>query len=328
MTKWSKRTIAIDFGTKNLRIADSDQGIVFQKPSVIALNPKRKEVVAIGEEAEEMWGRNPKGLVVSRPVSGGKVSQYLAAEALLRKAFQISFGKLALGGVELAVAVPANINSVEKRALLQILAGLGSKEIYLVSSAAAAALGAELDISQPQGKLSLDLGAGTCELSLLTMAEELIAESYTTAGDKLDAAIQQKIEENLGVKVSLQEAERLKRELANSQKSLSVTGQVKGFPQQVEIDKGVLEQVIKQELRSLVEAIRTSLAKIPPEVSADLAENGMLLSGGGQQLAGLDDYLTQAIGIPLFTTEHPRENVVKGLGVFLQDVSSYRALFK
>lgn len=329
--------LAVDFGTANCVIIHNRKGVVVREPTVVAISPSEKRVLAVGEEAKEMLGKVPEGVEAKRPLKNGGISNYRLAEALMRKFFDRALGKVRLLKPEVIVCVPAGINSVEERAIIQALHSVGAGRIYLLPEPVAASIGAKLPIHTASGNLIVNIGGGTAEIAVLSLNGIVSYESQKTAGDAINDAIISHMKNIHGLIIGEQTAENIKINIASAIQVpmkqdlvLEVSGKdsKSGQPRIVAVRTNELVEPIRAILNHIIDAIKRVLNHTPPEIMADLIDRGMALSGGTAMLFGIDELFTKSIGIPAFVVEDPLTSVAKGLNYVLNNIEEFRRAVK
>jgi rod shape-determining protein MreB and related proteins len=332
LNKYIKRPkLAIDFGTANCVIIYQGLGLVLSEPTVVAVSLAEKKVLAVGEEAKVMLGKVPEGIIAKRPVKNGGIANFRLAEALLRKFFERVLGKIRLVKPEVIVSVPAGINSVEERAIIQALHSVGAGQIFLLPEPIAAAVGAGMPIHQSSGNLIVNLGGGTAEIAVLSLNGLVSFESHRESGDALNSSIINYLRRKYSIQIGEQTAEQLKISVGSClpmKDPLEIEVKGKNIktnqPDSVKITSNDLVDPLRGVLAQIVESIRKVLAKTPPELISDIVDRGMVLSGGTSLLRGIDEYLTKSIGIPAHVVEDPLTCVAKGLSVALNNTDDFK----
>lgn len=331
----SPKRLAIDFGTANCVIIMDDKGIVLQEPTVVAISPKEKRVLAIGEDAKIMLGKVPEGVEAKRPLKNGGISNYRLAEALLKRFFGRILGRVIIIRPEVMVAAPAGLTSVEERALTQVLVSVGAGKIFILPEPVAAAIGAGMPIHQSTGNLIVNLGGGTAEVAILSLNGVVAFESYRGAGDALNDSIIKYLKQKHNIIIGENTAEELKVKYASALESknpniIEIKGKNSktGQPYIVSINANEFVEPTREILNNIANSIKRVLAKAPPELMADIIDNGMILSGGTSLLKGIDDFLTKSVGIPASVVDEPLTCVARGLEIALKNLNAYKRSIK
>ena len=327
--------IAIDFGTANCAIIVEGKGIVVNEPTVVAVSPKEKKVLAVGMEAKKMLGKVPEGIEAKRPLKNGGISNYRLAEALLKKFFDKALGRIRIFKPDVIASIPAGLNSVEERALIQALNSVGAGNIFLLPEPIAAAVGAEMPINTSTGNLIVNLGGGTAEIAILSLNGVVSYESHIGAGDSLNDAVIDYLKKSHHLLVGEMTAEDIKIQLGrlfvkSNPKEIEVRGKNSktGQPDLIVINSNEMVEPMREVMGNIVYAIKKVLSKTPPELMADIIDNGMVLSGGTALLEGIDEYLTKSIGIPAHVVDDPLNCVVKGLSIALNNIDEFKRSLK
>lgn len=330
------RKIGIDLGTSNTLVHVPKKGIVLNEPTVVAVTIDDNKVVAVGSEAKDMLGRTPETIVASRPMKDGVIADYRVTEAMLRY-----FISKALGGVrffrpEVMIAVPAGISSTERRAVEDAAKQAGSKATYIIKEPVAAAIGAGIPIADASGNMIIDIGGGTTEVAIISLGGIVASDSVRVAGNKLDLAISEYIRKKHGLAIGERTAEDIKIRIGNAMlpaedsdetiETMDIRGRdmVAGLPKNITVTSTEVTEAIQDELREIILAIKNVLQETPPELSADVMDKGMVLSGGGALLKNLDKLVAKITGVPCYVSEDPLLNVARGTGVALDNLESYK----
>lgn len=325
------KKLGIDLGTTNTLVHMPGRGIVLNEPSVVAIAAGDRHVLAVGVEAKEMLGRTPDTIVASRPLKEGVIADYKTTEAMLRY-----FINKALGGVrffrpEVMIAVPAGITSTERRAVIDATIQAGAKAAYIIKEPIAAAIGANIPIGSASGHMIIDMGGGTSEIAVISLGGIVANTSVRIGGNKFDAAIQEYTRKKHGVAVGERTAEELKIQIGSAlpldeKLSMDVRGRdmVSGLPTTLRVTSDDITEAIQNELTGIVQAVKSVLQNTPPELSADVIDKGMVLSGGSSLLRNMDKLLTQTTGVPAYVADEALLCVAKGTGVALDNLDSYK----
>lgn len=323
--------LAIDFGTANCVIYDSVKGVVIREPTVVAVSVKEKKVLAIGEEARVMLGKVPEGVDAKRPLKNGGISNYRLAEALLSKFFDKILGKVRIIKPEVIISIPAGINSVEERAIIQALKSVGSGHIYMLPEPIAAAIGATMPIHTSSGNLVVNLGGGTAEIAIISLNGMVSYDSHKGAGDAINESIRNFIKKKYSVLIGEQSAEDLKIAIASAvptreNKTFEVRGKntKTGQPETIVLSTNELVEPVREVLNSIIDSIKRVLANTPPELMSDIIDRGMVLTGGTSLLHGIDELLTKSIGVPAHVVDDPLTCVARGLNTALQNIDEFK----
>jgi len=325
--------IGIDLGTANTLVYVRGAGIVINEPSVVAINKKTKEVLAIGSRAKEMVGKTPSGIIAARPLVDGVVSDFEVTEQMLRYFIsQVHQKRFVLWQrPRVVIGIPSGVTEVEKRAVESAAKSAGARITYLVEEPMAAAIGCRLDVLAPQGNMIVDIGGGTTEVAIISLGGIVVSRSLRVAGDELSEGVMQFLRNEFNLHIGEQTAENIKFTLgsaypAKKVKHMPVRGRdlVTGLPKQVEISSDQLRIALSKQIRVLVEAIKTTLEETPPELVADIMKHGIVLTGGGALLSGLDRLVANETNMPVKVAEEPLASVVQGTGLIIEDLDQYK----
>lgn len=326
--------IAIDLGTANTVVHVRGKGIVLNEPSVVAITSGgNRKVVAVGREAKEMLGKTPGNIEAIRPMRDGVIADFAVTEAMLKyfiqKANQRKYGIAS----RLVISIPAGITDVETKAVREAAQSAGVREVLLIEQPMAAAVGAGLPVLDARGSMIIDIGGGTTDVAVISLGGMVTYKTLKVAGDKMDEGIIQYVRRRFNILIGERTAEAIKIAIGNTHpsvaaKEMEIKGRdlISGVPKSVTITGVDLREALADTTVAIVEAAKSVLERTPPELSADLAERGIVLAGGGASLAGLDLVLREETGIPVFTAESPLLSVVTGVGMVLDDLERYRGL--
>jgi rod shape-determining protein MreB len=320
-----KPIIAVDFGTANCLIIKESKGLVLNEPTVVAISLKTKKVLATGEKAKQMLGKETKNLIARRPLKNGGISNYKLAYELLANFFDRVLGRFRLIKPRVIVSIPSKINSIEERALVKVLENIGVNKIFLFPESIAAAIGAELPISRSTATMIVNLGGGTTEIAIVALNGVINSRSHIGTGDNINETIVDHIKRNYKLHIGEQKAEEIKVKIGNAlvldhPESVVVSGKdiLNGQPRSIVINSNELCNPIRIVLDRIINAIKDILEEAGAEVLNDIVENGIALSGGTSNLTNIDIYITKSLGIPCFVVEDPMKCVVKGLHFALE----------
>ena len=317
--------IGIDLGTANVLVFVQGQGITVREPSVVAIDADDR-IVAVGTEAKEMVGRTPGSISAIRPLRDGVIADYVVTEAMLRYFIKKgTAGKISFGRPDVLVSVPAGSTSVEKRYVLDAARQAGAGEAYLIEEPMAAAIGAQLPISGPSGNMIVNIGGGTAEIAVISMSDIVVAKSHRVGGNRFDEAIALYIRRKYNLMIGDRTAEQVKLEIGSAlpleeELTMSVKGRdmIAGLPREVIITSTEITEAMEVPLRNLTDAIRGVLEQTPPELSADIIDKGIVLSGGGALLRNIDRLITNVTGVATHVAPDPLSCVAKGTGIALE----------
>ena len=326
------KRVGIDLGTAHIRIALPDRGVVIREPAVVALDPRENQVIAAGTDAAAMIGRAPESIAIVHPMREGVIDDYLIVEALLRYYLSQVTGRLNLVRPEVMVATPAGVTNVEQRAVRDAAEQAGARRpAHLIANPLAAAIGAGLPMGDAQGSLVVDLGAGRSEAAVLSMYGVVVWESARVGGDVIRAAIVDHVKRRHNLMIGERTADDLKMAIGCAvpqERSLrtQVRGrdQATGMPRSVALTSNELVPSVQSVLETVVEVIRTTLERTPPELTADIIDRGMVLTGGGAMLRDIDKYLSEQTGIPVHIADDPLDAVALGAALALENFDVLR----
>lgn len=325
------KKIGIDLGTTNVRVYVPKRGIIINEPSVVAISKIDKKILAVGREAKDMLGRTPDTIVALRPMKDGVIAEYRTTEAMLRYFINKALGGIKLFRPEVMVAVPGGITSTERRAVIDATIAAGAKAAYIIKEPIVAAIGADIPIGSPSGHMIIEIGGGTMEAAVLSLGGIVASASVRVGGNKLDGAIAEYVRRRYNLAVGERTAEDIKIQIGsamylNERLSLDVTGRdmIVGLPKTITVTSQDVTEAIQNALEQMVGTIKEVLHNTPPELSADVMEKGMIVSGGTSQLRNLPELFSEATGVPAMMAEEPALCVAKGTGVALENLESYK----
>ncbi len=325
------KKIGIDLGTANILVFLPQRGVVINEPSVIAVSIEDNKILAVGNEAKEMLGKTPESISASRPVKDGVIADYKVTEAMMRYFINKVSGKIRFFKPEVIVSVPAGITSTERRAVIDATIQAGAKNAYVVKEPILAAIGAGIPINTPFGNMIIDIGGGTSEVAVISLGGIVSFSSVRVGGDKLDKAISEFIRKKHGIIIGDRNAEEIKIKIGSAIISdkdnfMEVRGRdlVSGLPKTIKITANEITEAIQDELQEIIKAVKNVLQNTPPELSSDVIDRGMVLSGGGALLKNLDKLLSQVTGVPCYVADDPLLCVAKGTGKILDDLDLYK----
>lgn len=321
--------MAIDLGTANTLVFVKGQGIVLSEPSVVAINKDTGKVRAVGVEAKNMIGRTPGNIVAIRPMKDGVIADFETTEEMLRYFIHKVHNRRRLVWPRVAVGVPSGITAVERRAVTESAMMAGAKKVYIIEEPMAAAIGAGLPVQEPQGCMIVDIGGGTTEVAVLSLGGIVFSKSVRVAGDEMDQAIIQHLKRTYNMMVGERTAEEIKISIGSAyplkeELEMQVKGrdQVMGLPKIITITSEEIRESLREPVSAIVDAVRVTLERTPPELSADIVDRGVVLAGGGALLRGLDQLLAKETGLHVTVSEDPLTAVVLGAGKFLDELKN------
>ncbi len=325
------RKIGIDLGTCNSLVFVPKKGVVLQEPSVVAVSLDENRILAIGEAAKEMIGKTPDTIRVYRPMRDGVIADFRVTQAMLRHFIMKTAGHFKFLKPELMISVPAGITSTERRAVIEAAINAGAKEAYVAKEPILAAIGAGIPINACSGNLIVDIGGGTSEVAVISLGGIVTASSVRVAGDKMNKAVGDYVKEKYNVTIGEQTAEDIKIKIGTAvpekeEKTLSVRGRdmVSGLPKTIKVSSNEVCGAISEVLVEIIHTIKQVLRDTPPELSADIMDKGMVISGGGALLNNIDSLIAKETGVPCFIAEEPMLCVAKGTGVVLENLDIYK----
>ncbi|HLD30851.1 MAG TPA: rod shape-determining protein [Patescibacteria group bacterium] len=326
-----RKKIGIDLGTTNVLVHIPKRGIIINEPSVVAISVHDGKILAVGHEAKEMLGRTPETIVARRPLKDGVIADYKTTEAMLRYFINKALGGMRLFRPEVMVAVPAGITSTEKRAVIDATITAGAKAAYVIKEPIVAAIGANIPIGSASGHMIIDIGGGTAEMAVISLGGIVSSASVRIGGNKLDTSIADFIRRKYGLAIGERTAEQIKIEIGSAlyleeKLKMEVRGRdmITGLPRTIIVTSDDVTDAIANELDGIIAAVREVLHSTPPELSADIIEKGMVLSGGSALLRNIDQLLSQATGIATYVANDALLCVAKGTGIALENLESYK----
>ena len=330
----ASRDLAIDLGTANTLVYMRGMGIVSNEPSVVAVQQDAhggKRVLAVGKEAKAMLGRTPGNIVAIRPMKGGVIADFEITTAMLKYFINGAQSRKKVVRPRIIVAIPSGITEVEKRAVREAAESAGAREVYLIEQPIAAAIGAGLHISEPSGNMIVDIGGGTCDVAVISLGGIVCSRSVRIAGDKMDEAILQHVKRRYNLLIGERTAELIKIAIGTAhpteeELSMEIKGRdlVAGMPRALLITSSEIRDALNEPLSGIVEAVKVTLERTPPELAGDIAERGMVLAGGGALLKNLDVLLREETGLAVYLAADPLTAVVMGVGKALEELAVLR----
>ncbi len=319
--------LAIDLGTANTLIYVKGKGIICAEPSVVAINRDTKEVLAVGTEAKSMLGRTPANIIALRPMKDGVIADFEITEKMLRYFIQKVHNRRSLIRPRVIISVPSGVTQVEKRAVKDSAIQAGAREVYVIEEPMAAAIGAGLPIQEPYGNMVVDIGGGTTEVAVISLSGIVYTNSVRVAGDEMDEAIIEYIKNKYNLLIGYSTAEKIKMTIGSAyqleqEMSVEIKGRdrINGIPKTIEIGDKEIRDALKESVDVIMNAIKTALEKTPPELSADIIDRGIVLTGGGALLKGLDKIISEVTGLPVLIADDPLTTVARGAGKVLDEI--------
>jgi rod shape-determining protein MreB len=320
------RDLAVDLGTANTLVYVRGRGIVLNEPSVVAINTSSGGIIAVGAEAKKMIGRTPGNIVAIRPLKDGVIADFDTAERMLRYFIQKVHKRRHLAKPRIVVCVPSGITGVEQRAVKDAGYAAGARRVYIIEEPMAAAIGAGLPVHEPTGNMVVDIGGGTTEVAVISLGGIVTSQSIRTGGDEMDLAIIQYVKKEYSLMLGDRTAEEIKMAIGSAFPSADephaeIRGRdlVSGLPKTIVMSAEEIRKAIEEPVNNIVDAVKTTLDKCPPELSSDIMDRGIVITGGGALLKGLDERLRHETGIPIHLTDRPLDSVAMGSGKCVEE---------
>ncbi len=327
MFAWGSKDIGIDLGTANILVTLKGKGIVLKEPSVVAIKRRTGNIVATGNEAKEMLGRTPEQIKAVRPMKDGVIADFTATQLMLKNIIAKVGKRYNIGKPRVVVGVPSGITEVEERAVEEAVMQANAKEVYIIEEPMAAAIGASLDVGEPSGNIIVDIGGGTTEVAVVSLGGIVVSHSLRVAGDELDEDIVNYIKREMNLAIGDTTAEQIKMQLGcamplMTETTMEIRGRdlTTGLPKNVTISSTQIEEAMKESIAKIVDIVKQTLEKTPPELAADIMEKGIVLAGGGALIKNLDKLLSIETGMPVYIAEDPLDCVVRGAGKTLENI--------
>jgi rod shape-determining protein MreB len=330
--RWLSHDLGIDLGTANSLVHVRGRGIVLQEPSVVAMERDRRTVLAVGEEAKRMIGRTPGNIVAVRPMKDGVIADFDVTMTMLRYFMHKALPNRGLVRPRVVVAVPSGVTEVERRAVVDATLQAGAREAYLIEEPMAAAIGAGLPVEEPTGNMVVDVGGGTTEVAIISLGGIVTCRSIRVGGDEMDEAIVSYIKRTYNLLVGERTAEEIKIQIGSAfpgcdgQNDMEVRGRdlVTGLPRTLRVTADEIRRALSEPVGAILEAIRTTLERTPPELASDIMDRGIFLTGGGSLLRGLDRLVAEETGMPVHLADEPLMCVAHGTGKVLEEIHTLR----
>lgn len=331
ITNFFSYDIGIDLGTANTLVNIKGQGIVMREPSVVAV--KGDKVLAVGDDAKRMLGRTPGSVTAIRPLKDGVIADFYNTEEMLRYFIKKAATRRCLFGPRVLIAIPSGITEVERRAVIESAEAAGARKVHLIEEPMAAAIGVGLPVQEASGNMIVDIGGGTTEVAIISLSGIVYSRSVRCAGDELDDSIISYLKRSYNLMIGERTAEEIKIRIGSAcalpkELTMEVKGRdlVAGLPKTIVLSSEEVRDALKDQLNTIVNAIRTTLERCPPELSADLVDKGMVLAGGGALLRGLDQLLHEQTGLPIHIADDPLSAVAEGTGKALQELDFFASV--
>ncbi len=322
--------IGIDLGTSNIRFFIPKRGIVIDEPNVVALSTASQKVISVGEEAKLMLGRTPDSIIACYPLTGGVIASYKTTKQMLSIYLGKLLGKVRLFKPDILINVPVGATSTERKAVFDAAESVGARNVYLVKSPLAAAIGAGIDIVSSSGNMLIDIGGGKTEVVVISLGDIVCSSSVRYGGEKIDEAVISYIRKKHNLVVGAQTAEKIKKSIgsamtakSDAKEEISGSNTISGLPESIMVSSSDIVAAIKPVLNEIILSVKQVLQKTPPELSSDVMDKGILMSGGGAKLNKFDDLLTKISGVPCQVAEEPDLCTIKGIGIILENFENF-----
>lgn len=330
---FGSKDLGIDLGTANILVTLKGKGIILNEPSVVAIDRKTGAIKATGNEAKEMLGRTPEQIKAVRPLKDGVIADFTATRLMLKNLMEKIATRYKIGKPRVVVGVPSGITEVEERAVEESVIHAGAKEVYLIEEPMAAAIGSGLDVAEPSGNIIVDIGGGTTEVAVISLGGIVVSNSLRIAGDELDEDIVNYIKKTYNTAIGETIAEEIKKEIGcalplMTEKTMQIKGRdlATGLPRNLNITSTEVQVAMKESINDIIDIIKITLEKTPPELASDIMEKGIIIAGGGALIENLDKLVSERTGMPVFVAENPLDSVVKGTGKTLEDLERLKTV--
>ncbi|GFN34481.1 rod shape-determining protein [Tepidimicrobium xylanilyticum] len=321
------KDMGIDLGTANTLVYIKGKDIVIREPSVVAIQTDMKQVLAVGEEAKKMIGRTPGNIVAIRPLKDGVIADFDITQSMLKYFIKKAMQRRSLFQPRVVICVPSGVTEVEKRAVEEAAINAGARDAYLIEEPMAAAIGAGLPVQEPTGSMIVDIGGGTTEVAVISLGGIVTSKSIRIGGDELDEAIVSYIKKEYSLMIGERTAEDVKIAIGsafvdNKETKMNIRGRdlISGLPKTIEVTSSEIHEAMKEQIYNILDAIKSTLEKTPPELAADIMEQGIMLTGGGALLNGLDKLIRKETSMPVHVAENPLDCVAIGTGKALESI--------
>lgn len=328
------RDIGIDLGTANTLVAVKGKGIIISEPSVVAIDTYSNRILAVGKDAKDMIGKTPSNIKAIRPLKEGVIADFNITQKMLEYFIKKATKKTGFAlRTRVVIGVPSEVTEVEKRAVIEAALSAGAKKALLLEEPMAAAIGAGLDVSLPSGNMVVDIGGGTSEIAVISLGGIVTSRSIKVGGDNLDVAIEHYIKKKYSLSIGSRTSERIKINIGSSFETenqvMEITGRnlINGLPRTLSINSDEIRDAIELTIKSIIDGIKLTLEKTPPELASDIMQKGIMLAGGGALLKGLDKLIARETGMPVFIGENPLDCVVKGTEIAIEDYELLQSVF-
>ncbi|RCW49701.1 MULTISPECIES: rod shape-determining protein [unclassified Halanaerobium] len=327
------RDMGVDLGTANTLVYIKGKGILIREPSVVALRKNKQEVLAVGDDAKRMIGRTPGNIIAVRPMKDGVIADFDVTETMLRYFITKAHKRSRMVRPRIIICVPSGVTEVEKRAVIDAAVHAGAREAYLIEEPMAAAIGSGLPVHEPTGNMIVDIGGGTTEVAVISLGGIVTSRSIRIGGDEMDDAIVQYVKRKYNLMIGERTAEEIKIDIGAAfseelQGSKEIRGRdmVTGLPKTIEITGEEIQKALEEPVISIIDAVKMTLEKTPPELASDVMDRGIILTGGGALLQGLDQLLIRETQMPVHIADDPLDCVVKGTGIALEEIDSLKKI--
>lgn len=325
------RDIGIDLGTSNTLVYVKNKGIIIREPSVVAVNTYTERASYVGQEAKDVIGRTPGSIVAVKPIEHGVIADFDVAAVMLREFIGRALKGSLFTKARVWISIPSEITPVERKAVRESTEYAGAKKVTLIEQPMAASIGAGLPITEAMGNMIVDIGGGTTEVALVSMGSVVVSKSVRVGGDEMDNAIISFIKRKYNLLIGERTAEELKKAIGSAypmdreeEAEISGRNSINGLPENITVTSAEVRDALSEPLSKVIETIKNTLEKVPPELSADIIEEGIKITGGGAALRGIDSLINRETGIPVFKAEYPMDCVVKGIGKVMENPNKYR----
>lgn len=323
--------LGIDLGTANVLIDVKGEGIVLNEPSIVAINSRTNDVVAVGKDAYEMVGRTPANIKAIRPLKDGVIADFNITEKMLQYFIDKLNVKSFFSKPIIMICAPTNVTPVEQKSIIEAAEQAGGGKVYLQLEPKVAAVGAGLDIFKPQGNMVIDIGGGTSDIAVLSMGDVVTSRSLRFAGDKMTSAIQAYVKQSHSLIIGERTSEEIKKQIGaaldgDESETFSASGIdiVSGLPKEITLNEKEIEEALHDGVKQIIESAKSVLEETPPELSADIIDRGIMLTGGGALLKNLDKLLSQELEVPVLMTDRPLDSVALGTGILLENIEKHK----
>ncbi len=324
------RDIGIDLGTANTLVFLKGKGIIIREPSVVAVDVKNHTVRCVGQEAKDVIGRTPGSIVAVRPLKDGAIADFDVTTSMLQEFIRKATNKSLMTKIRVIICIPSGVTAVERRAVKDATEAAGAKKVWVIEEPMAAAIGAGLPVAEPTGSMVVDIGGGTSEVAVISLGGIVASKSVRVGGDMFDTAIAAYIKKKYNLLIGERTAENIKIEIGSAypleqETSITIKGrnQLNGLPESVSVSSEEVREALTDPLYSILDAVKVTLEKTPPELSADIIDQGITLTGGGALLRGLNKLVEQETGIPVFVADEPLDCVAAGTGKVLENLDKF-----